>query len=251
MLISPHYRGQGNPARFDAFVGITEPGVQFRGTFTGYFDVADLAGSNLGCGGSTVNQPDLDVDIVTTVSEVYGTVGGPTDDPSTEHVDMLVNTDCTNPTKVGGTRWSAYAYNLRMNDVGDGTFVKLIQSLYADLLSAQTKTACVDIDDPDSSIAPLSAATCSTLQTKWAAAYNDLERCIAGATYPRQNEAVNNCQSFLSQFGQYESALDAAVRVGDDPANRIGELEARAMVIRYMFTAHFLPSIPPDGFRDL
>lgn len=251
MLIAPNYRGQGSPARFDAFVGIPEPGVQFRETFTATLDVADLAGSNLGCGGSTTNRPDINVDIVTTVSEVYGSVGGPSDDPTTEHVDMLVNTDCFNPTKIAGGRWSLYAYNLRMNDVGDGVYATLVRSLFDDLLSAQQQTACVDIDDPTSSVAALSPATCAKLTSKWNSANKMLSRCIRSSTYPRQSQAVNNCNAFRSQFAQYESALAAAPRVGPDPANRLGELEVRTQVIRYMFDEHFVPSIPPNGFEDL
>ncbi|MGB5103791.1 MAG: hypothetical protein WBO04_10805 [Steroidobacteraceae bacterium] len=248
MLISPEYRGQGTPAKFDAFVGIPEPGVQFRETFTGSFDVADLAGTKLGCGA----PEKFDVDIVTTVSEVYGTVGGPADNPTTEHVDMLVNTNCTNPTQIAGGRWSLYAYNLKPNDEGkDGYYATLMRSLYADLLSAQQKTACIDIDDPDSEVAALGESTCTNLESKWNSANVMLERCINSSTYPRQSEAVNNCNAFLSQFAQYESVLGAAQLVGTDPANRLGELEVRTQVIRYMFTAHFVPSIPPNGFEDL
>ncbi len=249
LLISPHYRGQGDPAMFDAFVGIPEPGVQFRDTFTGIFNVADLAGSNLGCGGSTTNRPDLDVDIVTTVSEVYGSVGGPADDPSNEHVDMLVNTGCFNPTQIAGGRWSLYAYNLEPNaePANDGYYATLMRSLYADLLSAQQKTACeqIDIKDADGNLIdtrePLSPATCANLTTKWESANVMLERCITSSTYPRQSQAVNNCNAFLSQFAQYESVLEASQLFGIDPANRRGELEVRTQVIRYMFTAHFVP----------
>jgi hypothetical protein len=184
---------------------------------------------------------------------VYGSVGGPTDDPTAEHVDMLVNTGCINPTQIAGGRWSLYAYNLKPNHepANDGYYATLMRSLYADLWSAQDKTACKEIDDPASSVAALSLATCTDLATKWESAKVMLERCITSSTYPRQSEAVNNCNAFLSQFGRYESALGAAQRVGPDPANRLGELEVRTQVIRYMFTAHFVPSIPPNGFEDL
>jgi len=97
---------------------------------------------------------------------------------------------------------------------------------------------------------PLASGTCGNLETKWFAADEKLQRCITGSTYPRQSEAVNNCQSFLSQLGQYESALPMAP-LGQDPANRLGELKARVKVLRYVFQQHFVPSIPPNGFCSL
>ena len=98
---------------------------------------------------------------------------------------------------------------------------------------------------------PFNQSSCTNLEAKWYGAFDKLDRCIKGSTFPRQSEAVNNCQSFLSQLGQYESALNAAPRQGQDPANRIGELKARVKTLRYVFTQHFIPSIPPAGFCSL
>jgi hypothetical protein len=93
--------------------------------------------------------------------------------------------------------------------------------------------------------------TCANLETKWSGANDKLQKCLSGTKYPRQSEAVNNCNSFLSQLGQYESALNASPRLGQDPANRIGELKARVKVLRYVFQQHFVPSIPQNGFCNL
>jgi hypothetical protein len=131
---------------------------------------------------------------------------------------------------------------------GDSVYAILMRSLYGDLNDAEVKTACDNVDGQ--SLAPISEAACADLDTKRRAAFEKLDRCIVGSTYPRQSQAVNNCQSFLSQLSQYESALNAVpVITANDPANRIGELKVRTKVIRYVFESHFLPSIPPDGFR--
>lgn len=274
LLVSPEYRGQNRnrdnqlsadttyAPTIDLFFGITEPNVQFRDTFSASFDIADLAGREWGCsaGVQVVKDangnptlPDVEWDVVTTISEKYATVGGPTgrvedlsETQKKEHVDMLVNTGCVNPTQVSGGRWSLYAYNLEVVPKGDSVYAILMRSLYGDLFNAQNFTACDNIDGQ--AMAPISS--CTDLNTRWRSAYEKLDRCIIGSTYPRQSEAVNNCQSFLSQLSQYESALNSVPVVpANDPANRIGELKVRARVIRYVFESHFIPSIPPDGFR--
>ena len=49
---------------------------------------------------------------------------------------------------------------------------------------------------------------------------------------------------------QFNDAVDALVRSGSDPANRVGEVKARKEVFRYVYDRQFLPSIPPLGFED-
>jgi hypothetical protein len=167
---------------------------------------------------------------------------------------MLVTVGCFNPTQISGGRWSAYSYNLEIDDSrhGDGVYAVLLRSLVEDLVKTQQNAACRDIDNgADNEPPPLSTSTCGSLLSRWQSAYEKLDRCIVGATYPRQSEAVNNCQSFVSQFQQYQSTLGSAVRNGPDVANRIGELIARAKVVLYVYESHFLPSIPPDGFCDI
>lgn len=270
LLISPKYRGQerlvdGVPRRtIDLFFAIPEPGVQFRDTFRMSFDVGDLTdGAGNGCGGSTAARPDLDWNVIVTGSEQYTVVdgtdsgAGSTSNPTgLAFVETLVNDGCFNPDGVTSKRFSYYAYDLEVVPNGDGVYGRMVRSLFDDLLATQRKTACVPFDPyvppPGGSVRPpLAAASCANLEQKWFGADDKLVKCLSGTTYPRQSEAVNNCNAFLSQLGQYESTLNLEPRLGQDPANRIGELKARVKVLRYVFGQHFVPSIPPNGFCSL
>lgn len=281
LLISPRYRGQDRnrdrpdsptvipyEPTIDLFFGVTERGVQFRDTFSAAFDVADLAGPEWGCERglpvtSAGQPPDLQWDVAVTISERAATVGGPTGSvlgTGKEHVSMLVNSGCINPSQVEGPRWSLYAYNLEvvgnLPDYDDGfddaVYAKLVRSLNNELWDAQQDTACSAVDGQLNGAAPIANSTCiNLLEAKFRAAEDKLNRCISSSTYPRQSEAVNNCQSFQSQFSQYQSALDGITpNLTNDPANRLGELKVRAKVLAFVFDYHFLPSIPPAGFTD-
>jgi hypothetical protein len=257
LWISEEFRGQeSSPGQYtiDLFWTITEPGVQFRDTFRMSFDVGDLTdGVKNGCGGSTTSQPDLNWNVVVTGSEKYKVVDG----DNLAHVETLVNDGCSNPDGVTSKRFSYYAYNLEVVPNGDAVYWRMVRSLFDDILSTQQKTACESYDlypppPAGSVLAPFDkTTTCANLETKWSGANDKLQKCLSGTKYPRQSEAVNNCNSFLSQLGQYESALNASPRLGQDPANRIGELKARVKVLRYVFQQHFVPSIPQNGFCNL
>jgi hypothetical protein len=265
LWISPKYRGQERDGKrtIDLFFAIPEPGIQFRDTFRMSFDVGDLTdGGGKGCGGSTTSQPDLNWNVVVTGSEKYPVVDGTdsgkdsTADPTgLQYVETLVNDGCFNPDGVTSKRFSYYAYNLEVVPDGDGVYWQMVRSLFDDILATQRKTACVayGLDGPATGglLPPLGTASCNNLEQKWFGADDKLLKCLTGTTYPRQSEAVNNCNAFLSQLGQYEAALNASPRWGQDPANRIGELKARVKVLRYVFQQHFVPSIPPNGFCDL
>lgn len=256
LWISEKYRGQVNAdgkRAIDLFFAIPEPGIQFRDTFRMSFDVADLTdGTKWDCGGSLSSRPDLEWNVIVSGSEKYQVVDG----EGLGYVSELVNDGCFNPDGVTSKRFSYYAYNLEVVPDGDGVYGDLVRSLFDDVLATQRKTACLPYDEyppsPGGTVqAPLAQMSCANLESKWDGAYQKLDRCVVGSTYPRQSEAVNNCQSFLSQLGQYESTLNSLPRVGQDPANRIGELKARVKVLRYVFEQHFLPSIPPAGFCSL
>ncbi len=254
LLISPKYRGQVNnlgKRTIDLFFAIPEPGIQFRDTFRMSFDVGDLTdGVKNGCGGSTPGRPDYNWNVIVTGSEKYPVVDG----PNLGYVETLVNDGCSNPDGVTSKRFSYYAYNLEVVPNGDGVYALMVRSQFDDILATQRKTACEPYDPPTdgSVLAPLDKnTTCANLEAKWYGADDKLVKCISGTTYPRQSEAVNNCNAFLSQLGQYESALNGSPRRGQDPANRIGELKARVKVLRYVFEQHFVPSIPPNGFCSL
>jgi hypothetical protein len=272
LLISPRYRAQAqNDGLFDALFGVTDPEVVFRKTFSVQFDIGDanLNGQQLGCGvfqRDAADPPPQQFqrwDIVTMVSERFTSVGGPTgtvSGPGGEHVDMLTNKDCFNPTKGAGTRWSMYAFNLQLaeSDEADNFGVvkythaaprrylgNLLKSLYDDLLEAQTKLACSNVDEIGDTGAlptapPLATGVCSNLQSNWTGTKDKLFKCIDAAIDPKVSQLDQNCQAFNTQFPGYESYVAGLNPTGDDPANRVGELAARLEVIRHVFYGHFL-----------
>lgn len=276
LLISPRYEAQpGNGYTFDALFGISDPAVVFRKSFTAQFDVGDanLTGNALGCGLAQTLAPDYTQpaplpfqqwDIATVVSERFGNVGGPTGTvvdntatpnvDETEHVDMLTNKGCFNPTAGAGTRWSLYAFNLRLAPVSpEGTtYAKprlylgnLIKSLYMDLQSAQQKLVCQSADavgntTTPATVPPLSGSACTTLQSNWDGTMDKLFKCINAATDPKVSQLDQNCGAFDAQFPSYRAYVASLTPTGPDPANRVGELTSRLDVINYIFYEHFL-----------
>jgi hypothetical protein len=125
LFVGPQYRARptSNPEttnRFGAIFGRTEDGVVFRDTFDLQFDIGDLSASGATrCGfdpGGTSTSPKsaANWDPLLTVSErfpVASVANGPATSPSGSllYTDMLVNTDCVNPTSGAGDRWSLYA----------------------------------------------------------------------------------------------------------------------------------------------
>jgi len=285
LLISPRYHAQAlNGYVFDALFGVTDPNVVFRKSFTAQFDVGDsnLNGQKLGCGvfqkdpsGNPAPLPFQQWDIVTVVSERFTNVGGPRnvvldqpDDPSTaavdayagEHVDMLANKGCFNPTSGAGTRWSMYAFNLQLaesteTDINGAlkyTYAaprrylgNLLKSLYTDLGDAQTRLACANVDavanlpfDPGAA-APLSGSVCSTLAANWAGTQDKLFKCIDAATDPKVSQLDQNCGAFNAQFPSYQAYVQGLSPTGADPANRVGEISSRLDVIWHVYNDHF------------
>jgi hypothetical protein len=286
MLISPQYRGQDctggrcvvvtvDPVTkektetpvstprfyFEAFFGITEPGVVFSGTFEGEFEVAKLAGQQLGCNEKLpVGTPLADLlkwDVVTRVSETYRSVDG-------KYVDMLLNTGCGS-SKGTSLGWSMVSYNLEvtpdtLNDQGDvvtgndAVFARLVKKLYDDLGDVTARYACTNFDSAESgnsgANAPISGGICSTLLSQWANGDDKLDKCLAATYQPKTSSGNQNCQSFLSQFQNFKDTLSIVGPNGPDPANRKGELEARVKVIQHVYDTRFLPSVPDGGFCE-
>jgi hypothetical protein len=265
MLISPQYRAQKQtqpgPQQghrvFEAFFGITEQGVVFTDTFSGEFDVLKLAGEHLGCGYdySEAKKPNLTWDVVTTVSEKAVTAGGPNSfdgPPSPNHyVDTLVNTGCYNPTKISGDRWSMYAYNLEIAPKTDAVLAKLLVSLYDDLEETRHELTC-ETHHTGGGPLPISDSVCSSLKKQWDSGKAKLDKCVKASTQPKSSAGSENCQSFLTQLKGYQSTLNSATTTAAlDPANRLGELKARVLVLIHVYSDRFLPSIPKNGFTNL
>jgi hypothetical protein len=192
---------------------------------------------------------------VVTVSERYKTVGSA---PTLRHADVLVNSDCINPTSGSGDRWSLYAYGLMPTACTVTSsyecrswFATLLGDLFVELDLTLDQTACDLNGQPNTldgnSVSPLSAPTCAALRSAWDGTKPKLDNCIQAALDRKQSAADENCQAFLTQFRQYEAVLDSATVNGGasgDKANRLGELKARRNVLLYIYRDQFLPSIP-------
>jgi len=279
MYLARQYRGQkGNGFTFEAFFGVVEEGVIFRDTFVGEFNVQALAGTELGC---RLGLPEvsplytengmfgtLNWDVVNTVSETYIS---PVD--GVDRVSTLTNADCGS-SKSRDIRWSIKPYNLEVtpctfnNDdddvwASDGTcpvgggnelpddavLAKLLLALFDELGASLNNLACADADDAGAP--PLSGSSCSTLNADWLNAKDKLDKCWDAMQQPKQSAGNQNCQAFVSQLNNFESALNSATIFGPDPANRIGELKARMFVIRHLYEERVVPSIPEEGFSEL
>jgi hypothetical protein len=263
MYISPQYRGQASKGYvFDAFFGIPQEGLEFKDVFQFEYWVDRLTGSELGCPAQyppiTLPSTELNWDVFTSVSERFETISN----GNVNYLDTIMNTGCGSGTGAGG-RWSLYAYDLEVSpdtvfqvngtwyattQGDDSVFAKLLLGLYYDMGDTQQNLVCAI--PPESTTAPLSGSVCSTLQSTWANGLDKLTKCISASTQPKQSSGAQNCTSFQSQLTNYIGTLSAipAAAPGQDIANRIGELKARAAVVQNIFTNRFLPSIPPNGF---
>lgn len=270
MWMSPRYRAQsGTDGRyFEALFGKTEPTVQFRKTFTIQLDVGDpnLIGKSLECGvTSTPPKPFNQWDIITTISERFTNVGGPansvvdTASSAGEHADVLLNTDCVNPTSGAGTRWSLYPYGLELAEdlPPSGTVTtwtyspaknylgEMLKSLHASLFDMQTRLACANVDAIGDTMQlpekqPVAPSACSSLANTLTSTTDKLSKCVAATYDPKTSAIDQNCNAFDTQFSNYRMTVSALTPYGVDPANRVGELVARSNVIWYIYEQHFL-----------
>jgi hypothetical protein len=274
MLLSPRYKALKGTNTFDALFGIAENGVRFKETFEANFDLVDLLGEGikLGCGGEDLPSRLIDTtagpqwDIVVTISEDFTTVGGLTNG-GRQHTDMLVNSDGCDPTDppAAGTRWSMFAYGLRMApdlDVvtttgttvrySDSVLAKLTLSLFKDLGETIDTYACLN-NDPGGAGEPVSADTCTTLKANWFNTNDKLTKCVESSTQPLNSTEIRTCNAFEVQYAPFAALVNGLVKspTASDPANRVGELKARLEVFRYVYDSQFKPSIPADtGFND-
>ncbi len=255
LYISNQYRGQSiNQYRFQGFFFKTAVGIVFLDTFEAEFDVAKLAGQELGCVPVPGRLRELDVS--TSVSETYKSVGG-------RYIDTITNIGC-GTTRIVNKRLSFGPYNLEVAPDtyrggvvtvnNDGLFARLVQSLGDDLEAIRRDFACTQADPvPSGGIAPLSKTTCSNLAQQWSGSKltggikQKLDKCVDAAFQPKASASNENCNAFRTQLAQYQSSLPASA-TGPDPANRLGELKARVATLSHIFETRFLPSIPPTGF---
>jgi hypothetical protein len=124
--------------------------------------------------------------------------------------------------------------------------------LFSDLEQSVNDLACVAADEQVSMMAPLSGAQCSDFNARLTNTLDKLDKCIDAAISPPKESVLNQtCQAYQSQFGNLQSVVASFTLAGQDPANRIGEAQARMIVIDNVFTNLFFPSIPDGGFTNL
>lgn len=277
LLISPIYAARPeNGYLFEAFFGRTEDDVVFRQTLDFEIDAPELTGDSFDCGGALPGRPDLSFNVITTISERFRTVSGLAGSgslagslpvqPVNRNVDMLVTTACRNPQSSAGTvRLSVFPYNLAVVPgnfprnrfaplpaparfiAGSDVFANLLVSLFDDLGLALDATARVDVDDNGQ--APLADPAWRSLKSSWVNAEDKLKKCVAAA-YDKRSAADQTCQAFFQQISGFRGEAAATTPAGTDRANRVGELVGRSDVIIYVLGAHFLPSIPVNGFYN-
>lgn len=263
LLISPQYRAQANNNyRFEAILGITEPGVVFRDVFDAVFKVDQLVNSTFTC--TPGNPPPetpvsalLAWDVVTWVSDRYVAPGGPQglDSKLTSYVDTIVNSGCGS-TQTRIISKSLLAYGLEMAADGrDDVFARLVDKLMDDLLIAQTQLTCqrgVDSATSDPLLAGSSSSVCPTLNASLLNADDKLAKCVGATRQPKTSAVDQNCQAFEIQFSAYRAELAGILAATPelDPANRIGGLKARSQTLWYVYQNRFLPSVPKGGFTS-
>lgn len=269
MWISSNYKGQSDKGYFfDAFFGVTD--ATFQGVFEIEVDVAALTGYERGCFPS-VDTPTPPVgtaaadliagyDVAVKVSEDFQSIGRDYIGGSPDYEVMLINSGCGS-SRGSGDRWSLIPFDLGFTpdtfeppntvmENDDAVFAKLLLSLFDDLAQSVNELACVAADGQASP--PLSNGQCTDFNARLTNTLDKLDKCIDAAIAPPKESVLNQtCQAYQSQFDSLRSIVASFTLAGQDPANRIGEAQARIIVIDNVFTNLFFPSIPEDGFMDL
>lgn len=272
MLVQPDYSApESSGYTFGALFGVPEDNLTYRDTFDATFDIGDLVGSSLGCGGGKL-QPDSlippPLDIVLNLSELAPTVGGPLgvsyppNAPATvarEFVSLLLNDGCFNPTSLASGRGSAFIYGLGLSPKArdgqgrwlwpDSAFALLMRSLASDFGDHLFTYACQDLDST-TGLAPLSPTTCYNLQKDWPVVLDKLTKCVDATDQPKNSAGSEACNSFETQFEPYKTQVaGATLQPGAlDLQNRVGETQARMIVLSYIYYSQFKPSLKKGGF---
>ena len=253
IMISPHYWASEEDRIFEAFFGIPEEGVTFTGTIDGRYQLEQLIEGRT----DTFCEPPmpgddyvdlLEWDVATRVSERYVGVDG-------LFVDTLVNDGCGS-LKTKSPGWSMVSYGLGVMPHpvvldNDAVFARLLETLGNELVYVVEELACKPVDT-GGPVAPIT--DCSTLGSAMLNTVDKLDKCIVATYQPKQSASNQNCQSFLSQLGGFKEALASAAsacpedRASCDPANRLGEIEARTATLEYVYHDKFAPSVPDGGF---
>jgi hypothetical protein len=212
-------------------------------------------------------------DVTTAISETYVSVNG-------KYIDSMANVGCGS-VKGEYSRMSLLPYDLEvapdtygptissstpvLTANSDAVFARLVDSLVNDLGYVFNELACKNVDNPGGA-APLPAAMCvrtgldngegtnASDHMYWIRAKYD--RCLAGAFSSLEDDNDKGssasrpyCLSFLERLTEFQAALPATTP-SQDIANRVGELKARADILRHIQTTRMIPSIPDSGFQS-
>jgi hypothetical protein len=276
MLLQPDYSApESSDYTFAALFGVPEENLTYRDTFDGSFDIVDLIGSSLGCGGGTLPANALSApkwDVVVNISELAPTVGGPIavtypegnppENVAREFVSVLLNKGCTNPTSLAGTRGSGFFFGLQRapqsKDANgnyiwyDSTFALLMRSLARDFDTNLYTYTCRNLDAPAGSLAPLDDATCTQLKKDWVVTYDKLKNCIDATDQPKNSSGAEGCGSAETQWAAFMTYVaGVTLQTGaPDPQNRVGGVKNAALVMDYVYKQLFLTSLKRRGFEN-
>lgn len=282
-LLLPRYmRGQAQQGFFfEALFGVPQKGVVFRDTFDSEYFVELLAGRELGCQDT---HGELAWDMTATVSERFAS---PSDASTTDalHLARTTNSGCGSSRTRDG-QWSIKPYNLEptpctfnpvandvwqshcdypvVGDADDAVYAKMLLLFADEYQRTVTQFVCPDApgeellaDDPNN---PGDLEDpCGAVRGQVDNLIDKLHKCWDATMQPKQSSGDQNCQAFDSQLGNLQATLENVSLAGDvsagqpdarDPANRLGELKARAATMRHVFETRFMPSLPDSGFQE-
>jgi hypothetical protein len=179
---------------------------------------------------------------------------------------MLLNSECSNPTRLAGTRGSAFVYGLelapsvqtayRQGTWYDSRIAALMRTLARDFDTHLYTYACKVYPPSPSTPTPLSAQTCTALKKDWVVLYDKLRKCVSATDQPKNSWGAEACTSLETQLGAFATFVGSVPLNGPaqnltiDPNNYVGELQARMRVLVATYYQQFLTSLGPDGFLD-
>ena len=246
--------------------------MQFQDTFTLELDVAQLTdvpqneilGCTLGLPNGTTASQMLMWDVSVRASERNISINN-------EFQGTMVNVGCGSiRTRGGGI--SIFPYNFELTPcpvtlnsfgvwatdcglppfesetVDDAVFAKLYVTLYDELRAHLNQLACTTVDG--GAAQPINASRCGQLDANWLNGKDKLVKALDATISPKTSSGSQNFGAVTSQLNNYRSLLPPP-NVDDDLANRIGEQKARLDTLEHLLNERLLPSIPPDGFKEV
>lgn len=271
LLIPRYVRGQyENDFLINGLFGVTEKGVLFRDTFELYYkwERKDADGNPLPPYQPYFECTDenlLHWDVAGTISEHFTAADN-------THLMFVTNTDCGG-TRTVDPRFSFKPSNLQPTqctfnpddvpgadviwrsdgvcsglpeDADDAVYAKMLLIMADDFAKTVTERACKNADEDPAGPAALDTAGCQMIESRVDNMIDKLHKCWYAAQMPKQSSGDQNCSAFDSQLANLENELEYEAPLAQgarDPANRHGELKARAKVMRYVFEKRFMESL--------